>query len=130
MFVGKYGVPAALAVVVITVAVWGLMAKDTRSSTSVGTNPLVDPWTGPYGGVPPWDQMRPELFAEAFTIALAEERAEIDAIASRTGPPTFGNAVEAFDHSGRMRMRVRRLFVREAPPRSKIEAASRLPVCW
>jgi peptidyl-dipeptidase Dcp len=54
--------------------------------------------------------MRPELFAEAFTIALAAERAEIDAIASRTDPPTFGNAVEAFDRSGRMRMRVSRLF--------------------
>ena len=110
MFVGKYGVPAAMAVVVIAVAAWGLMAKDTRSSSSVRTNPLVVPWTGPYGGVPPWDEMRPELFAEAFTIALAEERAEIEAIASRTEPPTFGNAVEAFDRSGRMRMRVSRLF--------------------
>jgi peptidyl-dipeptidase Dcp len=110
MFVGKYGVPAAMAVVVIAAAAWGLMAKDTRSSSSVGTNPLVAPWAGPYGGVPPWDEMRPELFAEAFTIALAEERAEIDAIASRTEPPTFGNAVEAFDRSGRMRMRVSRLF--------------------
>ena len=110
MFVGKYGVPAAMAVVVIAVAAWGLMAKDTRSSSSVRTNPLVVPWTGPYGGVPPWDEMRPELFAEAFTIALAEERAEIDAIASRTDPPTFSNAVEAFDRSGRMRMRVSRLF--------------------
>ena len=68
------------------------------------------PWTGPYGGVPPWDEMRPELFAEAFTIALAEEREEIDAIASSSEPPTFANSVKSFDQSGRMRMRVSRLF--------------------
>jgi peptidyl-dipeptidase Dcp len=86
------------------------MAKDSMSSAGVGTNPLVAPWTGPYGGVPPWDEMRPELFPDAFTIALAEERAEIDAIASRTDPPTFANAVQAFDRSGRTRMRVSRLF--------------------
>jgi peptidyl-dipeptidase Dcp len=54
--------------------------------------------------------MRPELFTEAFTIALAEERAEIDAIASTSEPPSFANAVKAFDQSGRMRMRVSRLF--------------------
>ena len=86
------------------------MAKDTRSSAGVGTNPLVAPWTGPYGGVPPWDDMRPELFGDAFTIALAEERAEIAAIASNSEPPTFHNTIEAFDHSGRMRIRVSRLF--------------------
>jgi peptidyl-dipeptidase Dcp len=54
--------------------------------------------------------MRPELFPEAFTIAIAEERAEIEAIASSSEPPTFANAVVAFDRSGRMRMRVSRLF--------------------
>jgi peptidyl-dipeptidase Dcp len=51
-----------------------------------------------------------ELFAEAFTIALAEERAEIEAIASSSEPPTFANSVKGFDQSGRMRMRVSRLF--------------------
>jgi peptidyl-dipeptidase Dcp len=109
MFVGKYGIPAALAGVVTAVA-WGLMAKDSTSSADVGTNPLVAPWSGPYGGVPPWDRMRPELFAEAFTTALAEERAEIDAIASSSEPPTFRNTIAAFDRSGRARLRVSRLF--------------------
>ena len=48
---------------------------DSTSSAGVGTNPLVAPWIGPYGGVPPWDRMRPELLSEAFTSALAAERA-------------------------------------------------------
>lgn len=110
MFVGKYGFPAAAAVVVVAALVWGSMAKDGTSNTGVGINPLVAAWSGPYGGVPPWDYVRPEVFPEAFTIALAEERAEIDAIASSTEPPTFRNTIEAFDRSGRTRTRVNRLF--------------------
>ena len=110
MFVGKYGFPAAGAIVVIAGLAWGLMAKDGTSNVGVGTNPLVAAWSGPYGGVPPWDALRPELFSDAFTTALAEERAEIEAIASSTEPPTFRNTIEAFDTSGRARTRVSRLF--------------------
>ena len=110
MFVGKYGFPAAAAIVVVAALAWGLMAKDGTSNTGVGINPLVAAWSGPYGGVPPWDSVRPEVFSEAFTTALAEERAEIDAIASSTEPPTFRNTIEAFDRSGRTRTRVGRLF--------------------
>ncbi|HZJ31856.1 MAG TPA: M3 family metallopeptidase [Vicinamibacterales bacterium] len=110
MFVGKYGFPAAAAIVVVAASVWSLMAKDGTSNTGVGINPLVAAWSGPYGGVPPWDSVRPEVFSEAFTTALAEERAEIDAIASSTEPPTFRNTIEAFDRSGRTRTRVGRLF--------------------
>jgi len=110
MFVGKYGFPAAAAIVVVAALAWGLMAKDGTSNTGVGINPLVAAWSGPYGGVPPWDSVRPEVFSEAFTTALAEERAEMDAIASSTEPPTFRNTIEAFDRSGRTRTRVGRLF--------------------
>ena len=110
MFVGKYGFPAAAAIVVVAALVWSLMAKDGTSNTGVGINPLVAAWSGPYGGVPPWDSVRPEVFSEAFTTALAEERAEMDAIASSTEPPTFRNTIEAFDRSGRTRTRVGRLF--------------------
>ena len=34
-------------------------------------NPLLAAWSGPYGGVPPWDRAKPELFAPAFTAGLA-----------------------------------------------------------
>src|SRR5688572_6595997 len=73
-------------------------------------NPLTAPWPGPYGGVPPWDQLRPELFPEAFRLALAEERADVDAIAGSPEPPTFGNTIEALERSGQTRARVERLF--------------------
>lgn len=110
MFVGKYGFPAGLAVIAIAAAAWGLMAKDGARRTATEVNSLVAPWTGLYGGVPPWDQIRPEYFPAAFEIALAEQRAEIEAIASSTEPATFQNTIEALERSGQTRDRVSRLF--------------------
>ena len=108
MSVKKYG-PLLVGVVGVAAAAWGLMAKDSKSSATA-VNPLVAPWTGPYGGVPPWDQVRPDRFPDAFTIALAEERDEIAAIASNGEPATFQNTIEALERSSRARNRVTRLF--------------------
>ena len=74
------------------------------------TNPLTAPWTGPYGGVPPWDQMTPQLFPGALEAALEEERREIDAIVRNSDPPTFENTIAALDRAGRMLDRVTRMF--------------------
>jgi peptidyl-dipeptidase Dcp len=54
-------------------------------------NPLVAKWTGPYEGVPPWDKMKPDLFPEAFERAMAEVKAEVDAIVNNPAAPTFEN---------------------------------------
>jgi peptidyl-dipeptidase Dcp len=43
---------------------------------------LLQPWTGPHGGVPPWDKVQPEQFPPAFEVAFADLRAEIRAIAN------------------------------------------------
>ncbi len=77
---------------------------------TIASNPLVAPWTGPYGGVPPWDRARPDLFPAAFDTALAEQRAEIDAIASAPAAPTFDNTIAAMERSGQTLDRVARLF--------------------
>jgi peptidyl-dipeptidase Dcp len=86
--------------------------RPDRSPQPPGTpsNPLVSPWSGPYGGVPPWDQAKPALFPGAFETALAERRAEIDAIASNPAAPTFDNTIAAMERSGQMFDRVGRLF--------------------
>jgi peptidyl-dipeptidase Dcp len=73
-------------------------------------NPLVAPWPGPYGGVPPWDQAKAELFPEAFKTALAEQAAEIQAIANDPAPATFENTIGAMERSGQTLDRVARLF--------------------
>jgi peptidyl-dipeptidase Dcp len=74
------------------------------------SNPLVAPWTGPYGGVPPWDKAKAEYLPEAFTIALAQRRTEIEAIAADPAPPTFENVIAAMERSGRTLERVVPLF--------------------
>ena len=73
-------------------------------------NPLLEPWAGPYGGVPPWDQMRPDLFPDALEAAMAEERKEIDAIADSSEAPTFENTLARMELAGLTLDRLTRMF--------------------
>ena len=50
---------AALAALLSTSA----MASPPQAVQAPATNPLIAPWTGPYGGVPPWDKVKPEEHA-------------------------------------------------------------------
>ena len=76
----------------------------------VPANVLLAEWTGPYDGVPPWDQVRPELFDEAFTFAIAELEREAAAIANNPDAPTFANTIEAMEKSGDRLDRVGAVF--------------------
>jgi peptidyl-dipeptidase Dcp len=76
----------------------------------VSDNPLIAPWAGPYGGVPPWDRMAPEHFPVAFEAAIAEQRSEIDAIVAKREAPTFDNTLAAIERTGRMLDRIERMF--------------------
>ncbi|MGB7327794.1 MAG: M3 family peptidase, partial [Rubripirellula sp.] len=58
-------------------------------------SPLLKPWTGPYGGVPPWTLVRTEEFSPAFEVAIARASDDLNAIANNTEPPTFENTVLA-----------------------------------
>ncbi|MBA2353465.1 MAG: M3 family metallopeptidase [Acidobacteria bacterium] len=73
-------------------------------------NPLLREWTGPYGGIPPWDQVQPELFKPAYLAAIELQRAEIRAIAANPEAPTFANTIEAMQRSGRPLGRLDVLF--------------------
>jgi peptidyl-dipeptidase Dcp len=75
--------------------------------TAVETpNPLLAPWTGPYGGVPPFDSASVAALGPAMEAAMAEELAEIDAIANNPEPPTFENTIAALERAGRTKDRV------------------------
>jgi len=76
----------------------------------VSDNPLIAPWAGPYGGVPPWDRMAPEHFPGAFEAAIAEQRSEIDAIVANREAPTFDNTIAAMERAGLMLDRVDSMF--------------------
>ena len=61
---------------------------------------LLAPWTGPYGGVPPFHRIRVTDFEPALVQAMAWCRAEIDAIASNPAPPSFDNTLVALEKAG------------------------------
>jgi peptidyl-dipeptidase Dcp len=59
-------------------------------------NPLLSPWTGPFG-LPPFSDIQDSDFAPAFDVALAEARANIAAIADNPDTPSFANTIEALE---------------------------------
>ena len=74
------------------------------------TNPLLAEWKGPYGGTPPFDQVKPELFPAAFQAGIELRRAEIAAIVNNPAAPTFENTNLALMDSGRPLGRVSSVF--------------------
>ncbi len=85
-------------------------AEVARLQADAEKDPLLAPWTGPYGGVPPWDKVKADLFPAAFTKGLALLAAEVDVIATNPEPPTFANTVAALEDAGRHQSRAGDLF--------------------
>src|SRR6185295_919138 len=73
-------------------------------------NPLLAEWEGPYGGVPPFDRVQVPLFKPALETAMAENLAEVEAIAHNPSPATFQNTIVALERSGRSLGRVQTLY--------------------
>lgn len=71
---------------------------------------LLKPWSGPYGGVPPWNLVRPDEFVANFDQAIAAARREIEAIANNPEPATFENTVVALETAGQALTRLNALF--------------------
>jgi peptidyl-dipeptidase Dcp len=86
-----------------------LMPMIAKATTPI-SNPLLDQWTGPHGGLPPLDKVKPELFASAFETAMAQQRQEIFALTAKRSAPTFEGVMAAYQDSGRTLGRVGALF--------------------
>ena len=67
---------------------------------SVSTNPLLQEWTGPYGGVPAFDKMNLVDLKPALEEGMAISLAEIEEIANNPELPTFDNTILAMEKSG------------------------------
>ncbi len=86
------------------------VAEVARLTARANANPMLAPWSGPYGGVPPWDRVKAELFPAAFELGLALFLAEIDVIAGNPEPPRFDNVIVALESAGRHHGRAEVLF--------------------
>jgi peptidyl-dipeptidase Dcp len=73
-------------------------------------NPLLAPWAGPAGGVPPFDQVRVADFKPALEAAMAENLAEVEKIARNAAAPDFENTIAALERSGRTFSRVSAIY--------------------
>ncbi len=73
-------------------------------------NPLLAAWTGPAGGVPPFDRVRVADFEPALEAAMTDQLARIDAIAARTESATFANTTAEIERAGRAFERVRAVY--------------------
>ena len=79
--------------------------------TSCGNmnNPLLTESSAPFGA-PQFDKIKTEHYLPAFEEAIAQAKAEIDAIVSNTEAPTFENTIEAMEYSGRTLNNVAGIF--------------------
>lgn len=75
-----------------------------------GNSAMLKPWPGPHGGVPPWNQVRPDEFVEAFGAAIVAAQEEIETIANNSAPPTFENTIVALESAGETLDRLQALF--------------------
>ncbi len=62
-------------------------------------NPFFRPWTTPFG-IAPFAEIAIDDYRPAFERALAEHRAEVEAIATNPDAPTFANTIDALETGG------------------------------
>ncbi len=74
--------------------------KAAATPAPVDQSILLKPWTGPYDGIPPWDQVKATDFPVAFQQAMDETKKEFEAILTQKGPVTFDNTIRANELAG------------------------------
>ena len=79
-------------------------------SSTPPANPLLEKWTGPYGGVPPFDKVQVADLKPALEAAMTEALSEINAIANAKSAPTFENTIAAMERTGKTLDRVSTIY--------------------
>ena len=84
-------------------------AVEAAGRQETAGNPFFTESTLPYR-LPPFDRIEDAHYAPAFERGMAEQIAEIEAIASQAEPPTFENTIVPLERSGRLLERVASTF--------------------
>lgn len=85
-------------------------ANNILATRTAGLLPLLALWGGPHGGVPAFDKVKVTDFKPALEAAMAENLAEINAIANNPAAPTFENTMVALERSGQTLTRVNTVY--------------------
>ncbi len=98
-------------VAAVSVVAYAKVNKVLKAETEMNTeNPLLSEWTGPYGGVPPFDKIKVEDFKPALEEAMAENLNEMEKIAANPATATFENTVAVMERSGKALDRVQNIY--------------------
>jgi peptidyl-dipeptidase Dcp len=92
------------------IVVLSLAGAPMTIAAEPAASPLLAPWAGPYGGVPPFDRVRVADFELALEAGMADQLARIDAIANGPEPATFANTTAEIERAGRAFERVRAVY--------------------
>ena len=96
---------ACVVATAFAVACAGPTQKEASGAVD-GSNVLLASWSGPYGGVPAFDEMDLPALKPALEQGMADQLEEIDVIASDPDPATFENTIAAMERGGRQLDRV------------------------
>ncbi|WP_232424380.1 M3 family metallopeptidase [Flavobacterium sp. WG21] len=80
------------------------------NAQTIPDNPLVQKWTGPYGGVPAFNEYKVSQFKPAIEFAIQEKLNQIEAIANNPKAPTFDNTIAAMERSGETMDRISTVY--------------------
>ncbi|WP_321325598.1 M3 family metallopeptidase [uncultured Parasphingorhabdus sp.] len=75
----------------MTTAELNKMSAMQAVPADISGNSVLQPWTGPYDGVPAWDKIKVSDFPAAFQATMDRVKAEVVAIRDNPEPPTFQN---------------------------------------
>ena len=83
---------------------------EMASGAGASDNPLLQKWTGPHGGLPPFAKVKVDQFVPAFGAAMDQLRREVATIADDPAPATFDNTIAALEDAGRTFNRVETIY--------------------
>jgi len=86
--------------VAVLMTFMGCNQENKTEEKAMESNVLLKEWTGPYGGVPAFDQMKVEDVKSAMIRGMELNLKEIEAIADNKEAPTFENTIEEMERSG------------------------------
>ena len=90
---------SAAATAAFSLSATALPGRASTQPPSMG--PLLDPWTGPHGGLPRFDLVRKEDFKPALLKGIELAREDIRRITTQDSAATFANTIESFEDMGR-----------------------------
>lgn len=93
---------------VLTGASFAMAASPPALDPAVAA--LLADWTGPYGGLIPFDKVKVAALGPALEAGMRREQAEIDAIAGDKAKPTFANTIVPLERAGRALDRVETIY--------------------